>query len=54
MARQKVCANAMAGETVLGSMVFEFFTPGIAQILKLAGSEYVIYDMEHATLPSNS
>ena len=40
--------RAMAGEMVLGSMVFEFFTPGIAQVLKLAGCEYVIYDMEHA------
>ena len=29
-------------------MVFEFFTPGIAQVLKLAGCEYLIYDMEHA------
>jgi 2-keto-3-deoxy-L-rhamnonate aldolase RhmA len=28
--------------------VFEFFTPGIAQVLKLAGCEFVIYDMEHA------
>lgn len=39
--------RAMAGEIVLGSMVFEFFTPGISQILKLAGCEYVIFDMEH-------
>jgi 2-dehydro-3-deoxyglucarate aldolase/4-hydroxy-2-oxoheptanedioate aldolase len=38
----------MSGETVLGSMVFEFFTPGIAQLLKLAGCEYILYDMEHA------
>jgi len=38
----------MSGETVLGSMVFEFFSPGIAQELKLAGCEYIIYDMEHA------
>ena len=37
----------MAGETLLGAMVFEFFSPGIAQILKLAGCEYVLYDMEH-------
>lgn len=37
----------MAGELVPGSMVFEFFTPGISQVLKLAGSEYVIFDMEH-------
>jgi 2-dehydro-3-deoxyglucarate aldolase/4-hydroxy-2-oxoheptanedioate aldolase len=40
----------MRGETVLGSMVFEFFSPGIAQVLKRAGCEYLIYDMEHAGL----
>ena len=39
--------RVMGGETVLGAMVFECFTPGIAQIMKLAGCEYVIYDMEH-------
>jgi 2-dehydro-3-deoxyglucarate aldolase/4-hydroxy-2-oxoheptanedioate aldolase len=38
----------MSGQTLLGSMVFEFFTPGIGQVLKLAGSEFIIYDMEHA------
>ena len=37
----------MAGKLALGSMVFEFFTPGVSQIMKLAGSEYVIFDMEH-------
>lgn len=37
----------MAGEQVLGAMVFEFFSPGIAQILSQAGCEYVLYDMEH-------
>jgi 2-keto-3-deoxy-L-rhamnonate aldolase RhmA len=41
--RQRV----MAGEQVLGSMVFEFFTPGIAQILKSARCAYALYDMEH-------
>src|SRR5215475_3643696 len=40
----------MGGETVLGSMVFEFFSPGIAQVLQRAGCEYLIYDMEHAGL----
>lgn len=39
--------RVMAGESVLGALVFEFFTPGIAQILQLAGCEYVLYDMEH-------
>ena len=43
-------ARAMAGDTVLGAMVFEFFTPGIAQLLALAGAEFVLYDMEHAGL----
>ncbi|MEM7543957.1 MAG: aldolase/citrate lyase family protein [Pseudomonadota bacterium] len=37
-----------AGEHVTGAMVFEFFTPGIAQLMRLSGAEYVIYDMEHS------
>lgn len=31
-----------------GAAVFEFFTPGIAQIAKAAGAEFVLYDMEHS------
>ncbi len=42
--------RAMSGEQVLGAMVFEFFTPGIAEILRRSGCEYVLYDMEHAGL----
>ena len=38
----------MGGEAIPGAMLFEFFTPGVAQLLKLAGCEYIIYDMEHA------
>lgn len=48
MARRSLRHRAMSAETVLGAMVFEFFTPGIAQVLRLAGCEYVLYDMEHA------
>ena len=48
MARRSLRQRAMSGETIPGAMVFECFTPGISQILKLAGCEYVIYDMEHA------
>ncbi len=48
MAKRSLRQRAMNGEPVPGAMVFEFFTPGIAQILKLAGCEYAIYDMEHA------
>lgn len=50
MSRKTIRARVMAGETVLGAMVFEFFSPGIAQCLKLAGAEYIIYDMEHTGL----
>ncbi len=42
--------RVMAGDAVLGAMVFEFFTPGIAEILRRAGCAFVIYDMEHAGL----
>jgi 2-keto-3-deoxy-L-rhamnonate aldolase RhmA len=48
MPKKALRKRAMSGDSVLGAMIFEFFTPGIAQILKLAGCEYVIYDMEHA------
>jgi 2-keto-3-deoxy-L-rhamnonate aldolase RhmA len=48
MAKRSLRLRAMSGETLLGAMVFEFFTPGIAQVHKLAGCEYLIYDMEHA------
>ncbi len=46
MIRKKV----MAGQLCPGAMVFEFFSPGMPQILKVAGCEYVIFDMEHAGL----
>ena len=39
--------RVMAGEQVLGAMVFEFFSPGIPKLMSLAGCEYLIYDMEH-------
>lgn len=50
MGRMTLRQRVMAGEQVLGSMVFEFFSPGIAQVMKLAGVEYIIYDMEHTGL----
>lgn len=31
-----------------GSLVFETFSPGLAQIMSLAGAEFIIYDMEHS------
>jgi len=33
-----------------GAMIFEFFSPGIPIILKNAGCEFVIFDMEHGGL----
>ena len=37
-------------EKVRGAMIFEFFSPGIPLILKNAGCEFVIFDMEHGGL----
>jgi 2-keto-3-deoxy-L-rhamnonate aldolase RhmA len=41
--KQKLRSNSV----VLGQMVLELFTPGIAPMLAAAGLEFVIYDMEH-------
>ena len=35
------------GGVSLGTMVFEFATPGIGRIAAAAGAEFVVYDMEH-------
>ncbi len=32
----------------IGTFVFEFATPGIGQILKAAGADYAVLDMEHS------
>ena len=48
--RQRV----MAGDTVRGAMVFEFFSPGIGQVLARAGAEFAIFDMEHTGLEMES
>ena len=37
-----------AGKFAFGTMVFEFFTPGMPQIAKTAGAEFVLFDMEHS------
>jgi len=36
-----------AGGSAFGSMIFEFFTPGMPRLLKNAGAEYAMYCMEH-------
>lgn len=50
MARKSIRERALSGETVLGAMIFEFFVPGIPQILRGSGAEFAIYDMEHGGL----
>jgi 2-keto-3-deoxy-L-rhamnonate aldolase RhmA len=37
-----------AGETALGTMVFEFSSPGLPALLSAAGAEFALYDMEHS------
>lgn len=39
-----------AGGTALGAMVFEFLSPGLPQIARNAGAEFLLYDMEHTGL----
>ncbi len=36
-----------AGGVSLGTMVFEFATPGIGRLAAAAGAEFVVYDLEH-------
>lgn len=43
-------ARIAKGGFAYGTMVFEFFTPSLAQICKTAGAEYIIYDMEHSAV----
>ncbi len=50
MSARSLRQRCMAGETVLGAMIFEFFTPGIARIVLNAGAEFILYDMEHGGL----
>ena len=37
-----------ASQPVFGTMIFEFFTPGICQIVKAAGADFILFDMEHS------
>lgn len=47
-------ARLAAGGHAFGTMVFEFFTPSLAQICKTAGAEFVLYDMEHSAVSIES
>src|SRR6478736_5591567 len=48
MRTNQVKSDLRAGKHVFGTMVFEFFTPGMPQIAKAAGAEFVLFDMEHS------
>lgn len=48
MTANPVRAKLLAGGTAVGTMAFEFFTPGLAAVLASAGAEFVILDMEHS------
>ena len=48
MRKNPVKSDLLAGKHVFGTMVFEFFTPGMPQIAKTAGAEFVLFDMEHS------
>lgn len=45
-----VKARVLAGQPVPGAFLLEFFTPGMPQVLKAAGCEFAIFDMEHTGL----
>ncbi len=47
MRDNKVKRALQAGGVALGSMVFEFATPGIARIAAAAGAEFLVFDLEH-------
>ena len=36
------------GDNSFGLFAFEFFTPGLAQVAKEAGAEFILFDMEHS------
>ena len=50
MRHNPVKQTLASGGRAFGAMVFEFFSPGLPQICKNAGAEYVLYDMEHSGL----
>ena len=48
MRTNSVKQKLAAGGTALGTMVFEFSSPGLPAALVAAGAEFVLYDMEHS------
>lgn len=47
MRRNDVKRVLADGGSALGTMIFEFNTPGIGRIAAQAGADFIVYDMEH-------
>src|SRR5262245_4243081 len=47
MYENRVKRQLQAGGFALGTMVFEFRTPGIGRLAAHAGAEFALFDMEH-------
>ena len=47
MRQNRVKRTLAAGGVSVGSMVFEFNTPGIGRLASEAGADFVVFDMEH-------
>ena len=47
MKTNKVKRKLEQGEVALGTLIFEFDSPGLPRLCELAGAEFVIFDMEH-------
>ena len=47
MRHNPVKRNLAEGVRAFGAMVFEFLSPGLPQIARNAGAEFLLYDMEH-------
>ena len=48
MRSNPVKRDLAAGKHAFGTMVFEFFSPGMPQIAKAAGADFILFDMEHS------
>lgn len=47
MRENDVKKKLRTGGTAIGTMVFEFFVPGLPRLMADTGAEFAIYDMEH-------
>ena len=48
MRRNPVKEKLLAGKPVFGTFGWEFLVPGLPQMVKAAGAEFLLLDMEHA------